>query len=193
MPSSLPKEAFSSSQVQPVITVDMPPQHVAALSTRKKKALKAKARDSLPDRPEPSSSSSTSPPPVAKAPIGRGTVASSIGPDSWASDYAHSAWWGDKWMATQGVEAEWPKGIRLQAGILLQCNLVCVPESRVREVTVATHEGAGHLGVKKLVSELARRYAFPPAIRLFEEARGTEEVPCVPSLHPTKLVWGHPH
>ena len=48
---------------------------------------------------------------------------------------------------------------------------ICVPETKVKSVIEIHHAQTGHPGIRKSVTELSRRYIFPPLIKLYEEVR----------------------
>ena len=48
---------------------------------------------------------------------------------------------------------------------------VCVPENKVQSVLREYHEFMGHPGVQRVVKEVGRKFAFPPALKLYEAVR----------------------
>ena len=111
-----------------------------------------------------------------EGPAGRSDMAVPTGNESWGEDYAKSPFWKKFWDATGG--GEWPKDIRLQAGRMLWDGKICIPESRVDEVIRSHHSTLGHPGVRKMVRELSRRFAFPPSLKL-NEAVGEDRRRCL--------------
>ena len=52
---------------------------------------------------------------------------------------------------------------------MIKEGLICVPESRVIQTIKEYHEQLNHIGAAKMLSELNRRFLFPPTIRLMDE------------------------
>ena len=91
--------------------------------------------------------------------------------ESWEEDYAKSEYWGQKWRDTHSESSDWPEGVRLQVGRMIQEGLVCVPETRVEQVIRELHVAMNHASAKKVAHELSRRYLFPPSFNLLDLAK----------------------
>ena len=96
---------------------------------------------------------------------------SEMRPEDWSRDYAGSAQWGEVWRQIQVPGGEWPAGYRLQHGWMIRDGRICVPEARTKEVAREQHRAMGHTGVKKLASELTRRYLWPAGLSIMEVAQ----------------------
>ena len=70
------------------------------------------------------------------------------------------------------------KGLALHHGEMWWEGKVCVPESRVHEVIKEYHDFMGHVGIKKVVREVDRRFAFPPSVKIHDSVREVKRV-CV--------------
>ncbi len=60
-----------------------------------------------------------------------------------------------------GPATPWPPGIRLHMRQMILDGKVCVPETRLEETIKSHHRYMGHVGVKRLVNDLSRRYVWP--------------------------------
>ena len=92
-------------------------------------------------------------------------------PEDWSRDYAGSAQWGEVWRQIQVPGGEWPAGYRLQHGWMIRDARICFHEARTKEVAREQHCAMGHTGVKKLASELTRRYLWPAGLSIMEVAQ----------------------
>lgn len=108
------------------------------------------------------------------------------GGHDWSVEYATSPCWRSTWEATQNPGVQWPEGVRLHLKQMLCDGRICVPEARVAQVVRDHHVSTGHVGVKRLVSDLQRRYAWPSTTRVFEVAQKVrrECVVCQACEHP---------
>jgi hypothetical protein len=89
----------------------------------------------------------------------------------WQRDYAQSPKWRDLLQATQDPFVAWPTGVRLHLRQMILDGRVCVPETRGEEIILLHHRATGHVGVKRLVSDLTRRYIWPDPTKVQELAQ----------------------
>ena len=92
------------------------------------------------------------------------------GLEAWSKAYETSMQWGAVWNAAHDPNAEWPEGARLAQGKLIWQGRVAVPETKVMEIISECHKSMGHIGIRKLVKEVSRRYVCPASVRLNETA-----------------------
>lgn len=85
--------------------------------------------------------------------------------------------------------APWPEGVRLQLGQMLVDGRVCVPEALASQVVQSQHLVSWHVGVKRQVIELNRRFAWPGSIKVSEIASKVRlECPTLKACD--QLNWG---
>ncbi len=89
----------------------------------------------------------------------------------WNEEYAKSFHWGELWSQTQVDGGPWPAGVRLHHGWMILGGGICVTEGKVTDVLVEQHGVMGHTGVRKLVVEANRRFAWPSGVRVEEVAQ----------------------
>ena len=90
--------------------------------------------------------------------------------EAWSEAYETSVQWIAVWNAAHDPNAEWPEGIRLAQDKLIWQGRVAVPETKVMEIISECHKSLGHIGIRKLVKEVSRRYVCPAPVRLNETA-----------------------
>ena len=89
----------------------------------------------------------------------------------WAAEYLASPWWNERWLATQTPGAAWPEGVRLHQNHMILDGKICLPETRVSPVLKEFHSFLGHVGIKKMMTEVERRYVLPGSVNLADEVR----------------------
>ncbi len=89
----------------------------------------------------------------------------------WSEQYAKSSHWGELWAQTQVNGGPWTTVVRLHHGWMILGGRICLPEGKVTEVLVEQHRVMGHTGVRKLVVEAKKRFAWPAGVRVEEVAQ----------------------
>ncbi len=79
---------------------------------------------------------------------------------NWQADNANIPTWQNQWRATQDPAVAWPMGIRLHFQQMIWEGRICIPENRVEETIGLHHRTTGHVGIKRLVNDLMRRYQW---------------------------------
>jgi hypothetical protein len=87
---------------------------------------------------------------------------SSVIDEDWGAAYRASPFWAADWELVNTPGPEWPKGMKIFGDKMYRDEKLCVPESFVHRVVREHHEATGHVVGKKFLTELSRRYIFPP-------------------------------
>ena len=89
--------------------------------------------------------------------------------ENWDSDYRKSQHFRDYYMIAMneaGKSAEWPRGLRLEAGKLFVDHRLVVPESRMEQLAAQWHEiQLLHPGQDKMYRDMQSRFLMPPTAR----------------------------
>ena len=110
--------------------------------------------------------------PFAQAPQGRrknkrkarrriqGPVQQSVLDEDWTAAYEFSPCFGKIWHDTFDPEASWPQGVKVYNQKLYQGEMLCIPLGLELRVVGDHHLTTGHLGVQRMVRDMAHRYIF---------------------------------
>ena len=95
-----------------------------------------------------------------------------IGPDrqrkgsvldqSWGPEYQSNEHWKDIWDQTHAGAQEWPGGVQIQRDTLDYMGTLCVPETFTTGILAEFHVASGHVGVERMLKEMAHRFIFAP-------------------------------
>ena len=81
---------------------------------------------------------------------------------SWGPVYQGSEHWKDIWNQTHTGAQEWPKGFQIQRDKLYYMGKLCVPETFTTGILAEFHVASGHVGVERMLKEMAHRFIFAP-------------------------------
>ena len=88
----------------------------------------------------------------------------------WNQKYGVCPRWQTVWQAIKRAQKNasvaWPQGYQIHHGKLYWDGKLCVPTGVCREVIKSHHVQTGHLGVKRLMQEIQRRYHMGITISL---------------------------
>lgn len=79
----------------------------------------------------------------------------------WSDCYEKCPTFGELWREVQAREPDWPEGHKMFRHKLYHLERLCVPEALVAPVVRAHHEWLGHMGLKRSLLEIDRRFEFP--------------------------------